>query len=252
MISLMNGGGVRQRVRRSVRSLFEPEPEPVKDLEPEFLTLYEKCKPFSMVSLERMYGVYSAVRHITTSRVPGSIVECGVWRGGCMMLAALALRREKEKRQLFLFDTFAGMTKPTEKDTGPDGSEAVTMWLDQRQANGSNWLSVPLKEVKRNLAQTGYPEDLLTFVQGDVLRTIPKEAPDEIALLRLDTDWYESTMHELEHLYPRLAPGGVLIIDDYGHWKGAREAVDEYLAALDGPPFLMRTDYTGRMGVKPG
>jgi O-methyltransferase len=248
----MIGGAVRRRVRRSIRSLIGPEPEPTRDLEPEFLSLYEKCKPFTMVSVERMYGVYSAVRHIAAGNVPGAIVECGVWRGGCMMLAALTLRREMEERQLFLFDTFAGMTKPTEKDTGPDGSEAVAMWFDRRQANGGNWLAVSLEEVKGNLAGTGYPQGLLTFVQGDVLRTIPAEAPDEIALLRLDTDWYESTKHELEHLYPRLAPGGVLIVDDYGHWKGAREAVDEYLSTLDKPPLLARTDYTGRMGVKPG
>jgi hypothetical protein len=205
-----------------------------------------------MVSAERMYGVYSAVRHITANRVPGAVVECGVWRGGCMMLAALALQEEAEERQLFLFDTFAGMTEPSERDTGPGGLKAISMWRNHRQTNGGNWLAVPLNEVKVNLSQTNYPESLLTFVQGDVLRTIPEEAPEEIALLRLDTDWYESTKHELEHLYPRLAPGGVLIVDDYGQWSGAKDAVDEYLSTLDSPPFLMRTDYTGRMGVKLG
>jgi len=169
-----------------------------------------------------------------------------------MMLAALTLQRESEERSLFLFDTFAGMTEPTERDTGPGGLEAITLWNDHRKADGGSWLSASLEEVKANLAQTSYPENLLTFVQGDVLTTIPKEAPDEIALLRLDTDWYESTKHELEHLYPRLSPGGVLIVDDYGQWQGAKDAVDEYLSTLDSPPFLMRTDYTGRMGVKPG
>jgi O-methyltransferase len=169
-----------------------------------------------------------------------------------MMLAALTLQKETEERQLFLFDTFAGMTEPTGRDTGPGGLEAITMWRRHRQANGGDWLAVSLDEVKANLSQTNYPESLLTFVQGDVLQTVPKEAPDEIALLRLDTDWYESTKHELEHLYPRLAPGGVLIVDDYGQWKGAKDAVDEYLSTLDKPPFLTRTDYTGRMGVKPG
>lgn len=205
-----------------------------------------------MASAERMYGVYSAVRHIAGSGIPGAIVECGVWRGGCMMLAALTMQKEMEERQIFLFDTFAGMTKPTERDTGPGGLEAIAMWRRHRQVDGGDWLAVPLEEVRSNLAQTDYPESLLTFVQGDVLETIPKEAPDEIALLRLDTDWYESTRHELEHLYPRLAPGGVLIVDDYGQWRGAKDAVDEYLSTLDDPPFMMRTDYTGRMGVKPG
>ena len=81
--------------------------------------------------------------------------------------------------------------------------------------------------------------------------TIPNQAPKEIALLRLDTDWYESTLHELEHLYPRLVSGGVLIIDDYGHWRGAREAVDEYIDKHKLKLFLTRIDYTGRLCVKP-
>jgi hypothetical protein len=249
----VTGRDAGRRVRRSVRALTGPEPKsPIRDLEPEFLELRERCKSFSMVSAERMYGVYSAVRHITASGIPGAIVECGVWRGGCMMLAALTLQREKEERQIYLFDTFAGMTEPTERDTGPAGLKATTMWLEHRRRDGDNWLAVSLEEVQANLAQTSYPESLLTFVQGDVMDTIPNEAPEEIALLRLDTDWYESTKHELAHLYPRLAPGGVLIVDDYGNWAGAKDAVDEYLATLDRPPFLTRTDYTGRMGVKPG
>lgn len=249
----MNGRAVGRRVRRSIRALTEPEPKPAtRDLEPEYLALQQRCMPYSMVSAERMYAVYSAVRHITKSHIPGAIVECGVWRGGCMMLTALTLQREKEQRPIFLFDTFAGMTKPTERDTGPRGLKATAMWREHQRADGENWLAVSLEEVKANLSQTDYPESLLTFVQGDVLQTIPDEAPDEIALLRLDTDWYESTKHELEHLYPRLAPGGVLIVDDYGQWKGAKDAVDEYLSKLDRPPFLTRTDYTGRMGVKPG
>ena len=80
--------------------------------------------------------------------------------------------------------------------------------------------------------------------------TIPGRAPERIALLRLDTDWYESTRHELEHLWERLEPGGVLIIDDYGHWAGAREAVDEFFAKRSDAPLLTRVDYTGRIGVK--
>ena len=97
-------------------------------------------------------------------------------------------------------------------------------------------------------AATGYPAERLHFVEGKVEDTIPEQAPERIALLRLDTDWYESTRHELEHLYPRLSPGGVLIIDDYGHWEGARQAVDEY---FKGEVYLHRIDYTGRLAIKP-
>ena len=78
---------------------------------------------------------------------------------------------------------------------------------------------------------------------------IPKYLPGEIALLRLDTDWYKSTQHELIHLYPLLVGSGVLIIDDYGHWQGAKKAVDEYFS--DKKILLNRIDYTGRISIKP-
>jgi hypothetical protein len=83
-----------------------------------------------------------------------------------------------------------------------------------------------------------------------VERTVPAAAPPALALLRLDTDWYESTRHELEHLYPRLSAGGVLIIDDYGHWKGSRRATDEFIAATPDFGLLSRIDGTGRLAIK--
>jgi O-methyltransferase len=100
------------------------------------------------------------------------------------------------------------------------------------------------------MASTGYDKQKVHFHQGKVELTIPAAAPDQIALLRLDTDWYESTRHELEHLYPRLSPGGILIIDDYGHWSGARKATDEYIEKYAPSLFLARIDYTGRIAVK--
>jgi predicted O-methyltransferase YrrM len=108
-----------------------------------------------------------------------------------------------------------------------------------------------LADVQANLRSTGYPVERMRFVVGDVADTVPREAPERIAILRLDTDWYASTRHELEHLYPRLAVGGVLIVDDYGHWEGARLAVDEFLERTSAPILLNRIDYTGRIGVKP-
>jgi hypothetical protein len=97
---------------------------------------------------------------------------------------------------------------------------------------------------------TGYPAERVHLVRGPVEETLPAAAPERLALLRLDTDWYASTRHELEHLYPRLVDGGVLIVDDYGHWQGARQAVDEYFAGTAPPPLLHRIDYTARIGVK--
>jgi len=104
--------------------------------------------------------------------------------------------------------------------------------------------------VRATLTQSGYPTGRLHFVRGPVETTLPEHAPERLALLRLDTDWYESTRHELQHLYPRLSEGGVLIVDDYGHWEGARRAVDEYFERHPPAPLLNRIDYTGRIAVK--
>jgi hypothetical protein len=113
------------------------------------------------------------------------------------------------------------------------------------------WGIAPLESVRTNVESTDYPVECVRYIQGRVEDTIPLEAPDQIALLRLDTDWYESARHELVHLYPRLVPGGVLVIDDYGHWQGARKAVDEYLAEHGIRVLLCRMDYTGRIALKP-
>jgi elongation factor P hydroxylase len=93
--------------------------------------------------------------------------------------------------------------------------------------------------------------DRVHLVQGLVEETLPAQAPESIALLRLDTDWYKSTLHELEHLYPRLVRGGVLLIDDFGYWQGARQATEEYFARHPPAPLLVAVDQTGRVGVRP-
>src|SRR5262249_2259742 len=116
---------------------------------------------------------------------------------------------------------------------------------------GHIWAKSPLDEVRRNLASTAYPLDRVKFVIGKVEDTIPSSTPKRIALLRLDTDWYESTKHELIHLWPRLVRNGIMIIDDYGDWTGARKAADEFIAAAGCPLFLNRIDHTGRLIVKP-
>ena len=112
------------------------------------------------------------------------------------------------------------------------------------------WAIASFDEVRNNMLMTGYAEELLHFVVGDVLTTLPTLAPEKIALLRLDTDWYESTAHELRNLWPRLQPGGILIIDDYGWWKGARRAVDEWMKDLPQRLFLHRIDHSSRLIIK--
>lgn len=154
-------------------------------------------------------------------------------------------------RDVYLFDTFEGMSAPSERDKVASGESAAEILAKTKRKEGPGiWCIAGLEDVQRNIGSTGYPEAKTHFVQGKVEDTLPERAPEEIALLRLDTDWYESTRHELVHLYPRLVKRGVLIIDDYGHWAGARQAVDEYLSALSFRPLLTRLDYTGRLLVK--
>ncbi len=142
------------------------------------------------------------------------------------------------------------MSEPTEHDADWRGVRATE--LMERGAENketSVWCLATLEDVQQNFARTGYPRERVHFVKGKVEDTIPGQAPEQIAILRLDTDFYESTAHELKHLYSRISPGGVLIIDDYGHWAGARKAVDEFFSAHGHPLLLNRIDYTGRLAI---
>ncbi len=223
------------------------------DIEEEFQRLHETCASETMTSIERMYALWHAVRYVERARIAGDIVECGVWRGGSMMLAAKTLvSAGSTGRRLWLYDTFEGMTAPGAVDVqAMSGQRADLILADEaRTADNPFWAIARRDVVEANLHATGYPAEKLVFVEGRVEETLPAAAPEQIAILRLDTDWYESTRAELTHLWPRLAVGGVLIVDDYGYWEGARLAVDEFLASLPDPPLLSRVDFTGRVGVK--
>jgi O-methyltransferase len=209
-----------------------------------------RVDPFTMTSLERRASLIGAVDHVVKHRLAGDIVECGVWRGGSMMTIALALMaRGDTSRDLYLYDTFEGMSEPTEHDRALSGESAQAQ-LARTDREHPLWAVASLDDVRANLASTGYPAERIHYVQGKVEDTIPGTLPGRTALLRLDTDWYESTLHELNHLYPLLVRHGLLVIDDYGHWQGARRAVDEYFAASAEPVFLHRVDYTARLVVK--
>jgi len=169
-------------------------------------------------------------------------------------MAATLLRCGDTSRDLWLYDTFAGMTAPTGDDVQEMSGRAAADILreHERTLEDPFWGIAARDTVERNLGRTGYPFSRFRLVEGDVAVTLPETAPSRIALLRLDTDWHASTRHELEHLYPRLVSGGVLIIDDYGYWRGARKATDEFVATLRPRPLLHRIDYAGRICIKPG
>lgn len=208
-------------------------------------------KPYTMTSPERIAAVCQAVVHIERWNIDGDIVECGVWQGGSMMAAALTLLRHEHCRTLHLYDTFEGMSQPTSVDREASSGRSASDLLASKNIDSAIWARSALDTVKHNLSLTAYPNDRVNFIPGKVEDTIPGSIPSKIAILRLDTDWYESTRHELIHLWPRLATNGILIIDDYGHWAGARKAVDEFIEEFGRPLFLNRIDYTGRLVVKP-
>jgi hypothetical protein len=231
-------------VRRRSGNTFPP------DFDEATVALCRYVRPFTMTGDERIFALRNSVQYVVRHDVPGAIVECGVWKGGSMMVVARTLIELGARRELHLFDTFEGMSKPTDVDKDLQGKAAGDLLATHDKGKDLIWAYGPLEEVQRNLNDTGYDKDCIRFVKGKVEETIPGKAPERIALLRLDTDWYESTYHEMVHLYPRLSVGGVLIIDDYGHWKGAQKAVDQYFAERGLKLLLHRIDYTGRIAVK--
>ena len=243
---------IEKAIRTTLRRLGYEITRIHQGLSSEESAILAKVENFTMTSPQRLVGLMDAVRYVVHNQIPGDLVECGVWRGGSMMAAAYSLDALNDRsRHLFLFDTFEGMPPPTEKDALPNGVPAGSILAATKRVEGPGiWAFASLEDVKRNLMTTGYPPELVHFVKGDVRKTVPIQAPEKIAILRLDTDWYESTKHELTYLYPRLVPNGVIIIDDYGHWKGSKEATDEYFSNFKFRPLLSRLDYTGRLFVK--
>ncbi len=222
----------------------------------EFRAAWERVAPFTMTGPERGLALWQAVHAVLDNGVPGAFVECGVWKGGSAMLMALALlARGETQRELILFDTFDGMTAPGPEDRDLNGDHAADLMAGSRGEAVAELVraAVPMDAVREALAGTGYDMRLVRMVPGDLSRTLPRTQTLRIALLRLDTDFHDSTLAGLTHLYPRLAPGGVLIVDDYGHWQGARKAVEDYFAGNDAGyrrPMFWTIDYTGRGAVK--
>lgn len=220
--------------------------------EPEIAEITDKVRPYTMTSPARLAALCDAISHIVRHQIPGAFVECGVWKGGSSMAAALRLiQLNQPDRAFYLFDTFAGMTAPGAIDRSATSGLSAGAMLKSAPATSKLLALAPIDEVRNNMVATGYPAELIHLVPGPVEETLPARAPERIAVLRLDTDWYSSTRHELVHLFPRLSPGGILIIDDYGDWEGARQAVDEYFVETAIPIFLHRIDHTGRIAVRP-
>ncbi|WP_418301560.1 TylF/MycF/NovP-related O-methyltransferase [Lysinibacillus fusiformis] len=221
------------------------------DIEDEFIELYIKVKNYSMTSIDRLYSLYQSVKYVIANEVQGDFVECGVWRGGSSMMVMETLRKlGVTDRDVYLYDTFEGMSEPSDSDIDFCGNRAEQKWLQSQSSSVNLWCYASLDDVKSNIEKTSYPMDKIHFVKGKVEETLTESLPEKLCLLRLDTDWYESTYQELLHLYPLLSLNGVLIIDDYGHWQGARKAVNDYFKKYNVKMLLNKIDFTGRLGLK--
>jgi hypothetical protein len=235
------------QINRVPKYIAQPLPD-----QPEWINdIIRSVRPYTMTSGERISALCQAIAYISKNRIPGDIVECGVWRGGSMMAAALTLLMLQERRSIYLYDTFSGMNPSTENDVELSSGRPAQELLQTSDGSSPYWGISSLEEVQHNMEATGYPRNLINYIQGNVEDTIPTTLPQRIAILRLDTDWYQSTRHEVIHLWPVLVSGGIMIIDDYGYWLGQQKAVDEFCDNLDIPIFLNRIDTIARLVVKP-
>ena len=243
---------IKQFIRRkkaNPKELFDTKS--YADFSEEEKSLYKEIQPFTMTSPERVKALLDSLKYIAKHKIVGDIVECGVWKGGSAMAILKQLAMYNEYRNLWLYDTFQGMSEPTDNDVDMRGDSAKEKLLYEKKEESWVWAYSAIEEVKKNVFSVSYPKERIKFVIGKVEDTlISGDLPEKISLLRLDTDWYESTKVELEVLYPRVVEGGVIIIDDYGHWQGCKLAVDEYLEKNSIKVLLNRIDYTGRLIVK--
>jgi hypothetical protein len=214
---------------------------------------YVRANELSMCTTLNLQQTALACKYIAINKIPGDFVECGVYKGGNALIAAKIFDLYKINKKVYLFDTFTGMSEPTKHDsrTG-DKSSTLNKYLSRQQNDHTDWAYASIEEVKENFRKIGLLKDNVIFCKGKVETTLNlvSNIPETISFLRLDTDWYESTKKELEVLYSKLVLGGILVVDDYGQFDGARKAVDEYFKIHSPPPFLSLIDNGARIGVK--
>jgi O-methyltransferase len=194
----------------------------------------------TMTSFDSLCTLAIACKSLSKEGVPGDFVEVGIWRGGSSLVAKRFLSGD---RDFYLYDTYAGMTEPSQYDFrigSRDSQDTMEKWESEQKATHNGWVFASLDEVQQNFRSFDLLDGSVNFIKGDVRETLLSESiPKKIALLRLDTDFYDSTLVELQRLWPKLVSKGVLILDDYGHWDGARKAVDDFFSQLGHESVLM-------------
>jgi O-methyltransferase len=192
----------------------------------------------SLCDPARLWGLRAVAGRVAQRRIPGHVVECGVYRGGSAIILAERLLRGSPGREMWLFDVFTGMPAPGSRDP----AEA---WGDV-----GKFVSSP-EIVRDNLAAAAIATDRVHIVPGLYEETVRDFRPPPIAFLHLDCDWYDPVRLCLDTFYDAVSPGGVIVLDDYGFWSGCRKAVDEFVARrCPGTP-LVAIDSTSHYFIKP-
>ena len=246
---------VKKRIKKHLFGISRSESTP--EATDEHLKIMDTCSKYTMTSRSRQWALIQSVEWIANNNIEGDIVECGVWKGGNLILCGLMLKSLNFNRLIWGYDTFTGMSEPTEHDYSVYNRKLASFslikskWLKDQTAQGTNDWNYATKDEVANNFSNEVGAGNLKLISGKVEDTllVKDNIPEKISILRLDTDWYESTKVELEVLFPRLEKAGVLIIDDYGHFAGSRKAVDEFFEQ-QGFVWLHRVDYTCRLYIK--
>jgi len=215
----------------------------------QFQELYLQVRNFTMLSRERLYDFFVSVRHVARQGIQGDIVEVGCWGGGALAVALACLQSEYElTRKVWGFDTFEGHPEPSADELDVWGNSQLMRYRESL-AKGEDWCKVDIDQVRQNVKSVCASIERLNLVKGKAEESLRLESPEAVSVLRIDVDWYEPSLATLETLYPRLASGGVLIIDDYGHHSGSRKAFDEFFGSA--APKITHIDYSCITMVKP-
>ena len=237
-----------------VNSWYLRQENHISEISDEEKNIVKKIQPYTMCKVANHWAIIQSLKHIKKNNINGDLVECGVFKGGNLILYKKITEQIGIEKKIFAYDTFEGMTEPGEHDQDLKDVKALDTFKKYKSAKVP-WCYSSIDEVKKNISKFDINIDKdFIFIKGKVEETLKetKNLPEKISLLRLDTDFYESTKIELDVLFPRLQPGGVLIIDDYGHWKGSKKAVDEYFELKIKKNFhwFHRIDYASRLLIK--
>ena len=236
----------------SLDSWYNRQENFLSEIEKQDSNFLKQINKYTMTTPANHWAIIQAINHINKYKVEGDLVECGIYKGGNIILFDYLNNKFSLKKKIYAYDTFDGMTEPGIHDKDLKNKSAKLTKLNYEN-NNMKWCYSTLDEVKKNISKFNRNISIsFKFIKGDVENTLNDQnnLPQKISLLRLDTDFYNSTKKELEVLYPRLEKNGILIIDDYGHWQGARKAVDEYFETKNNFFWFHRIDYASRLLIK--